>query len=599
MTVQKGETFEKRVAFKATDDERRVATGGVLVPSKVDLQGDWLESDLIRELADDFMARLQDAGDDVDAVPGVMHAVFPPEHVTLVENRVLEEDETIGGKEFPAGSWIQSWRFDDDELWSLVDDGILSGYSIGGIDVKWAGPYEQSELPDDVDVAEGYPDDEPAWQIVDGTIAEVSSVDIPAVPDAVMASVKAASVHTREKNVLDRVEGKDEFLEVMAERGHDEEGATRMWDYLQRAADEGADQHPAEKASDGVLRRVGRAALNAFGAGSGRDPSSSTAAAAKTTDDGTPSPEAEAEIEATAKEGRTLSRANQERLFATIDASLDVLEDAGVDHGLVRFTDRDDVDWTLDDHTAREWATDEEDETPPGISFTAAADSDDATKEVTPEQAALALSVLEQFTETQGDAPVGDFEEWLWNAEDSLDADELTAARSALSDFFEEWRATELTVSDQFTDWLEQHIDSTTTMSNDDPTTDSDDPDKALEDAPEWAKALYEQTQENSKAIDELTGDGDPEKDAADPADPEKDGDDPEKGDDEPPEWAKAIQKQTAANAEQIENLAKASGHSQQLEEPAQTETTDDRKFSSEWDKTFGIPSGAGTGGDN
>ncbi|WP_254768226.1 XkdF-like putative serine protease domain-containing protein [Salinilacihabitans rarus] len=523
MPVQKGETFEKRVEFKATDDERRVATGGVLVPSKVDLQGDWLTSEQIRELADDFMARLQAADDDdVDSVPGVMHAVFPPEHVTLVENRVLEEAETIGGKEFPAGSWIQSWRFDDDELWSLVADGILSGYSIGAIDVKWEGPYDQSELPEGITVADGYPDDEPAWQIVAATIAEVSSVDIPAVPDAVMASVKAAGVQTysREKNVLDRVGGKDEFLEVMADRGHDEEAATRMWSYLQRAAEEGADQHPADKASDGVLRRMGRAALNAFSSG-GPDAESAPQAAAKSTDDGAPSPEATA-----AKEGRTLSRANRNALFATIDASLDVLQDAGVDHGMTRFTDREEIDWTLDDHTAREWATPDDDEDADG-------EDDEETAPVDP-----------SFESATGGETPDD-----------------------------------------------------TTMSADD--TDTDTPDDTFADAPEWAKAIHDQTQENSKRIEELVDDGDePEKDADEPDDPEKSTDANEDVDEGPPEWAKAIQEQTEKNADRIESLAKASGQSQQLDEPAQTtESTDtNRKFSSAWDQTFGI--GAAEGGD-
>jgi len=63
-----------------------------------------------------------------------------------------------------------------------------------------------------------------------------------------------------------------------------------------------------------------------------------------------------------AKEGRTLSTANQESLFATIDASLDVLEDAGVDHSITRFTDREDTDFDLSEHDARAFDEDEDED---------------------------------------------------------------------------------------------------------------------------------------------------------------------------------------------------------------------------------------------
>ena len=575
MPIHKEETFEKHVQFKATDDDRRVAIGGVLIPNKVDLQGDWLDPSLIRELSDDFMARMQSTDEDtIDSVPGVMHAVFPSDHVTLVENRVLETDESIGGKTFPAGSWIQAWRFDDDELWSLVKDGIFTGYSIGGVNVTWEGPIDRDELPDDVKVADGFPDNEPVYRITAATIAEVSSVDIPAVPDAVMASVKSAT--RQEKNILEHADSQAEFVDIMADRGHSEDEADRVWDYLQRATDEG-DGHPADKVSDNTLIRMGKSAFSALFGGSAE-----SAIASKTAN--------------TNKEGRTLSRANQHSLFAAIDSSLDILQDGGVDHGMTRFTDRDDVEFSLDEHTARSWGSEDdenEDGTdsktksglPAGASF---ATYGAQTKDVTPEQAAIAMGVIEQFTEAQGDASVRDFEEWLWNSEDDLNADEITAARSALSDFFDEWRAAELTVSDQFTDWLEGQ-QSTTNMSD----TKSDEP-------PEWADDLIQQQTQNSKQIEEIAaqikGDHDDDPDDPDDDDGDKgaDGDgDGKSASTEPPEWAKEMQAQTEENAKAIENLAKASGHSQQIDDAQTADNSQtDRKFSGHWDKTFGIPGG-------
>jgi len=327
MTVQKNEQVSKRVEFKAADDDRQVATGVVMVPDKVDLQGDFVRPETIRDFAEDYMARLPQG----EAAQGVMHAVWPDEHITLVENTVLDQSREIGGEEAPAGAWIQSFKIDDNELWTLVRDDILSGYSIGAEEVRWSEPMAQDDLPDDVDVAADYPDDQPAWELQDGTVVENSAVDIPAVPDAEILAMKDAS----EKRVADLIGDKERFLEEMAERGHSEGEADRLWNYLRRAVDE-ANVDIENGRGDGLLARM-KGLLG------------------KSTDDGASSPEA-------TKEGRTLSQANRDALFASIDSQLDVLTDAGVEHGMTRFTDRDSVEFDLEEHAGRTWGDSDEDD---------------------------------------------------------------------------------------------------------------------------------------------------------------------------------------------------------------------------------------------
>lgn len=298
-------SLHKRVQWKATDDERQIATGVVMVPDKVDLQGDFERESTIRDMAEGFMQSLS-AG---QAEGGVMHGVFPG-HSTLVENAVLDEPREIGGKEFPAGTWTQSWQFDDGELWSLVRDGILAGYSIGAKEVDWSDAMAQSELPGDVAVAEDYPEDEPAYELQSASVREVSAVDIPAVPDAEILATKA----DEEKRLADHLGNKEQFLEEAAERGHSDGEAERLWSYLNRAANETVDE---ESASEGVLQRIGKAALNAATFGSGGD---------------------EAEKEAAEKESRTLSEENRKRLMAAHDAVEDALT-SDVDFRTNRFTD--------------------------------------------------------------------------------------------------------------------------------------------------------------------------------------------------------------------------------------------------------------------
>lgn len=298
--MEKDDHLTKRVEFKATDDERQIATGVVLVPNKVDLQGDYVRESTIRDFAEGFMADLSNG----DADGGVMHAVWPEDHVTLVENRVLDANTTVGGESYPKGTWTQAWKFADSDLWQLVSDGVLSGYSIGAKGVEWSDPMDQSELPDGVTVAADYPDDEPAFEIRDGKIAEVSAVDIPAVPDAQILAHKDAS----EKRVADLLGDKERFTSEMAERGHSDDDAERLWSYLQRATDAEAD----DDAKEGFFARVGQAAVKAI-AGS---------------DDGAhadDAPEASDGDAAAEKASRTLSQANVKRLKAAHDAVEDAL----------------------------------------------------------------------------------------------------------------------------------------------------------------------------------------------------------------------------------------------------------------------------------
>ncbi len=121
-----------------------------------------------------------------------MHAVWPSDWMTLERNEVLEEAETIGGDEVDVGAWIQTWQYNDDELWSLVEDGVLDGHSIGADAVDWDYNGEDPEdLPDDVTVPDEVDVDE-YFELEDGIVREVSAVDIPAVPDArILATSKA------------------------------------------------------------------------------------------------------------------------------------------------------------------------------------------------------------------------------------------------------------------------------------------------------------------------------------------------------------------------------------------------------------------------
>lgn len=225
--------FSKRFEFEKADDDEQIAYGAVLVPDRLDHQGDFLRADTIASLREEFEERVEDG----DAYGGVMHTVFPDDDVELVEDRQLEAAETLGGKELPTGTWVQGWQFNDDDLWQLVKDGVLGGNSIGG--TAKGRRYDPGAMPDDVGIPDAVQaeldeaglsrDDIMVREITDGRIMEVSSVDYPAVPDATheehksLATAKAASALT-ENVVAARL-----YLES---RGHDPDDARRLAEYL-------------------------------------------------------------------------------------------------------------------------------------------------------------------------------------------------------------------------------------------------------------------------------------------------------------------------------------------------------------------------------
>ncbi|GGO01765.1 XkdF-like putative serine protease domain-containing protein [Haloarcula pellucida] len=325
VTKAGGDAFRKEVEFVEKDDAEQRAVGIVMVPDKADLQHDFAREETIRAFADEFGA-LMDSG---SADGGIMHAAWPSEWMSLERNEVLDEAEDIGGQTAPEGAWVQEWQFDDAGTWDLVEDGVYSGYSIGAKAVEWDGPYliGEDDAVDDVDVPDQLPDDAMVWELTDGVIREVSAVDIPAVPDAEILETKRLGDHLGDR---------DAFIEEAVERGHSEDDAERMWDNLTRALEEEGAGDPGKES---FLERVGKAAMSVLSAPDATGPS--------------PDPTFPTNRD---KEGRTLSKGNRESIMASIDAGLDVLEDAGVDHGMTRFTDQDSVDFDLSEHDARAWS---------------------------------------------------------------------------------------------------------------------------------------------------------------------------------------------------------------------------------------------------
>ena len=526
MTQTEPRRFQKTVAIKATDEDERTATGAALVPNEVDRQRDFLKPAGIEAMY---------APDPDD---GVMHYRFADDDAELVRNEIIDEPETIGGKEYPAGSWIITRKYHDDELWALVDDGVLTGFSIGG-EVSEEVERSADELGDGVtfpaEVEFGG-----ASEILNGYTAEISDVDIPAVPNADHAEKSLT------KNLVERAGDEESFVEMMGPRGHSEEDARRLWGHLQSPTDKAhnhdmtndtddPDAPPLDDVDDATL---GKRLKGLFFGGDDGDGDGDDTDSIELVD---ADPITTAKALTLAKEGRTLSEANRETLMAAHDAVEAALA-SDMDFETDRFTDSDEYAFDVAQYGDSE---------------------EKALEKLTEEQGQLVANAVQRFVDAQGDATFGEFRDWLWQT-DALDDDDTAFASDEAAWEFVEWTREQrenAAVSEEFIPYVmaESDTDTEITMSKTDDTDTSGDADTdKFANAPEWAEALKEQADKNADRLADLdkTDDGDALEDA--------------------PEWAKALHEQSEKNAERIDKVAKASAESDQVDGAEKTSEEDD-----------------------
>ncbi len=109
-------------------DEERFVLGVVLEPTKEmgqpDTQRDVYSADEVRKAAFAFMEDFQ--------VVGLQHRADISDRVRILLNWIATEDMTLNGQTVVKGTWLMGVRVQDDDLWSAVKKGEITGFSIGG-----------------------------------------------------------------------------------------------------------------------------------------------------------------------------------------------------------------------------------------------------------------------------------------------------------------------------------------------------------------------------------------------------------------------------------------------------------------------------------
>lgn len=113
------------VMKKVNDEEQRII-GVVLEPDVYDLHNDIYSAEEVAKACSNFNTHCMQAN--------VQHMVNVDDGAATIEKSfILEVDASIGGQFVKAGSWVQQWKINSDDIWSAVKAGTFTGFSIGGM----------------------------------------------------------------------------------------------------------------------------------------------------------------------------------------------------------------------------------------------------------------------------------------------------------------------------------------------------------------------------------------------------------------------------------------------------------------------------------
>lgn len=133
------ESLQKDIRIAKTDKARQVVYGVVYEPDVEDAHEDTMTADEIEKAAHGFMERQNtyniDKQHDLDVDKGY-----------VVESYIAPVDIQLGDQEIKKGSWIAGVKVTDDDTWTQIEKGEITGFSMFGVSKREE--IEDEEVPE-------------------------------------------------------------------------------------------------------------------------------------------------------------------------------------------------------------------------------------------------------------------------------------------------------------------------------------------------------------------------------------------------------------------------------------------------------------------
>jgi hypothetical protein len=127
--------------FSVQDDEQMIVVGPAMIPNKKIVRADMLgnkyyvyfSEETIRQISEKFMKR----GYTKDSQHDIMHMGPGERDVYVAESWIIEDPEhdksgMYGFNDLPKGTWMVKMKVLNKEVWKLVKEGKLKGFSVSG-----------------------------------------------------------------------------------------------------------------------------------------------------------------------------------------------------------------------------------------------------------------------------------------------------------------------------------------------------------------------------------------------------------------------------------------------------------------------------------
>lgn len=130
---------EEGYKFKTTDVEKRIVTGAAMIPDMEIIRMDSENKPYFVYFTKETIEKAQEvfAKKGKTKSTNFEHSEVMDD-VTVVESWVVtdpknDKSNALGFKDIPEGSWMVSYKVDNEDLWQKVKNGEVSGFSIEGV----------------------------------------------------------------------------------------------------------------------------------------------------------------------------------------------------------------------------------------------------------------------------------------------------------------------------------------------------------------------------------------------------------------------------------------------------------------------------------
>lgn len=128
-----------RFSFKSTNEEKRIVTGACMIPNLEIIRMDAEGKPYFVFFTDETVMKAQEvfAKYGKTKATNFEHEDTNMEGVTVIESWIVKDPKNDKsnalGFDVPVNTWMVSYKVDNEELWSKVKSGEVSGFSIEGV----------------------------------------------------------------------------------------------------------------------------------------------------------------------------------------------------------------------------------------------------------------------------------------------------------------------------------------------------------------------------------------------------------------------------------------------------------------------------------